>query len=1103
MKQSGPKQIRYGWPQTLIKLLRMMKLATFFLFIGCLQVSATAYAQKNSITLSLHDVSLEKAFTAIKQQSGYLFLYNNEKLSHVGKKITLNIKDATIDQVMKDCLKGLPLSYQIINNTIIIIPKPTMLNAIQPVAVQIPTDKVITGVVSDSATGQPLAGVTIKVEDKDIGTVTDHRGRFSLEVADDAVLEVSYLGYASKVILVNGRTTFDIALSATATGLNQLVVVGYGTQKKGDLTGAITAISTKAMQDRPNGQFGYAIEGKAPGVQVLRSSGQPQAGFSIRIRGTSSITSSSEPLYIVDGIPTESTNEINPGDIESISILKDAASAAIYGASGANGVVLITTKRGGNQKAKLSLNVYDGYATVWKHLKVLNSTQYKDLMNDMGQSLDWSRYTANTDWQKELFRTANTQNYQMSVSGGNEKTGFYVSGTWMKQDGVVITNTVNRANFRLNLDHKVNNIIKIGTSVAYDRWYDIGVSENSRNGSIMNAILGSPVIGVWSPNGKSYTTDPFKQDLDNPVALATGPEHNWTNYRFHGNAYAEITILPELKFKSKFGYEQYHGVYNSYADPYKTVDGRSFNGQASRSSSDNQYWIAENTLNYAKSFNQHAITALAGFISSKTVSSSSSISRHNFANPAITTVNGGSVIDGATSTTGERSTTAFISRVTYAYGDKYLAAANFRADASSVFGPENRWGYFPSFSVGWRISNENFFQDIHTVNDLKLRASWGRVGNGNIGAYSYLGTVAPSGSYVIGGNVVAGYLPESLDNLALKWETTQQTDIGLDLSLFNSRVILTADYYYKKTFGLLLNAPVPASSGYTSALKNIGDLRNKGLEFDLATRNIEGEFTWNSDFNISFNRNRVLNIAGGTIFDGPIDQRANASIVRAGLPLGSFYGYIAKGVDPKTGNMVYQMSDPDGLTTDDKTVIGNANPRFIYGFTNDFTYRQWSLTLFIQGVQGNDILNATRIFSEGMWEPRNQLATVLDRWTSPGQFTAVPREDLTNNTTDQPNYNSLISTRFIENGAYLRVKSLSLSYAFPATWINKISLSSLRLYVTAENLLTFTGYSGFDPEVSAFGVTSDGAETNNVAPGVDFGTYPQTRNVIFGLNVTF
>ena len=1067
-----------------------MKLLTIFILAGIAQANAKGYAQEK-FTFTMNSVPVKQIFKEIEKKSDFTIFYRQDQVD-LNKKVSIEANNFSIDQIMNKILRGQGVTYKIQGNIVILKPAGSELNVYDNL------NTAISGTVISATTKLPIPGVTVTEKFTQNGTATDNNGRFNISIKDkNAILVFHYVGYKEVEMSIGDQTEINITLEEENKVLDQVVVIGYGTQKKKDITSSISVVSSKALEDRPNTEFGYSLEGKAAGVQVIRSSGQPQSGFSIRIRGTSSITSGSEPLYIVDGVQTQSINEINPADIESFSILKDASAAAIYGSSGANGVVLITTKRGKNQKTALTFDAYNGYSKVMKHEPVLNSQQYETLMTEMGQSLDWTKYSANTDWQNELFRTANQQNYQLSVSGGNASTNFYMSGSIVKQDGVVISNTLNRENFKLNLDHKVNKFLKVGTSLSYNRWFDVDVSENSRNGSILNVILGSPIIGVWDSTRKKYTSDPFRLDLDNPVALAEGVIHNYTNQRLNGNVYVEANILPVLKFRSMFGYEQYNSVYNYYADPYKTTSGRSFNGQAELANNSNQYWISENTLNFAKAFNKHFITAVAGFIASKTTSSASDIRTHNFANPTITTVNGGSVIDGATGTTVQTSTTSFISRITYEYAEKYLLEANYRADASSVFGPQSRWGYFPSFSAGWRISKENFFRNITAINDLKLRGSWGIVGNSQIGPYAYLGTVAPSGSYVIGGNVVAGYLPVSLENPFLKWETTKQTDIGIDVATLNSRILFTADYYYKKTTGLLLNSPVPASSGYTTALKNIGDLQNEGTEFQLTSKNLVGNFKWNSDFNISFNRNKILNIAGGIIYDGPIDERGNTSIAKAGLPLGSFFGYVSKGVDPNTGNIIYQIADTtQGLQTSDQKVIGNANPKFIYGFTNDFSYKNWSLTLFIQGVQGNDILNATRIFTEGMWEPRNQSAVVLQRWTQPGQITNIPREDLTN-PNGNPHDNSLISTRYVENGSYLRIKSLSLAYNLPAQFLNKLKISRIRLYATAENLLTFTKYSGFDPEVSAFG------SSTNIAPGVDFGTYPQTRDVIFGLSVTF
>jgi TonB-linked SusC/RagA family outer membrane protein len=1083
-----------------------MKLAGFLIFICCMQASANGFAQR--VTLNEKNVPLEKVFLKLKKQTGYVFWFEDKTLQGA-KKVSISIKDATIDEALEACFKDQQLSYEMIGKTIVIKPGNHQKED-TATAMDLPPTGGIKGKIVNEA-GQPLPGATLTLINLNKSFVADAAGEFYIGELSTGKYElsVSFIGYrttTSTIEVMEGKTLdIQIKLSETANAINEVIVVGYGTQQKKDITGAVTAISSKVLEDRPNTQFGYSLEGKAAGVQVIRSSGQPQAGFSIRIRGTSTITSGSEPLYIVDGVPTASINEINPADIESFSVLKDAASAAIYGSFGANGVVLITTKRGKSGKTQMNFETYDGISSIWKRMDVLNASQYKELMTDMGQSQNWSQYTANTNWQDELFRTANQQNYQLSVSGGNEKTNFYLSGSYVKQDGVVISNTVNRANFKINLDHKINKIFKTGTSISYDRWYDVDVPENSRNGVIMNAILGSPVIGLWDANGEQYTTDPFRNDLDNPVALAAGAMHNYSNERFNGNVYIEANILNGLRLRSMFGFEKYNGTYNYYADPYKTVTGRGFNGQAEQTQNENQYWISENTINYAKTFGQHAITALGGYVVSKSNSTASDIITHNFANPDVTTVNGGSVVDHATATADAQTSVSFISRITYAFADKYLFSANMRADASSVFGPQNRWGYFPSFSAGWRISKEKFFEKINGINDLKIRGSWGIVGNNQIGAYSYLGTVAPSGSYVIGGNVVAGYLPVSLENPSLKWETTKQTDIGIDAAFLDSKILFTADYYHKKTTGLLLDAPVPASSGYTSALKNIGDLQNTGIEFQVSTKNIsKKDFEWSSDFNISFNKNKVLNIAGGTIYDGPIDERGNTSIVQAGLPLGTFYGYVAEGVNKKTGNMIYKMADKDaGLQTSDERVIGNANPDFYYGLTNNLQYKQWSLSIFIQGVQGNDIFNATRIYSEGLWEPRNQSTAVLRRWTKPGQVTDIPRQDLTNYTTPFANYNSLISSRFVEDGSYLRIKSLTLAYNFSPQLTSKFKIQKLRIYVTGENLLTLTGYSGFDPEVSAFSASYAGSQSNNAAPGVDFGTYPQTRDIIFGLSVGF
>lgn len=1076
-------------PRATIKFLLIMKLTVLLFLLSFIQASATLNAQK--ISIREHNVPIKIILKDIEKETGYTFFYDNFELD-LSRKISVDVKAGSIGDIIALCFNTQPVTYKIFEKNI-------LLKKEQPLqqTYNIKERVSVTGKVTDEK-GTPIAGASVKIKGSNKGVATGADGRFSLETDNDAILEITSVGYENKEVLVSSNTPLNIVLRQSYGVLDQLVVVGYGTQKKKDITGSVSTISSQALDDRPNVEFGYAIEGKAAGVQVIRSSGQPQAGFSIRIRGTSSITSGSDPLYIVDGVPTTSLSDINPADIESFSILKDAASAAIYGASGANGVVLITTKHGKSNRSVVNLEAYTGTSNIWRRPKVLDAKQYENLMDDMGESLDWTQYTANTNWADELFRTGVSQNYQASVSGGDDKTTYYLSGGFVKQNGVVIVNTLNRANVKLNLDHKISKVFKVGTNLSYNRWYDVAITENARNGVIMNSILGSPVIGIWNDNHTQYTSDPYYNDLDNPVGLATGNPPKWTNYRFQGNAYLEANILPELKFKTMFGYEQYHGILNTYEDPYKTTEGRNFKGKAELAQDNTEYWISENTLNYTKTFNKHSLNVLVGFVTSKTNTMSSDAVTENFANPNVTTIDGGSISPALpTGPYTSFSTVSFISRLEYNYAEKYLLTANFRSDASSVFGPDRRWGSFPSFSAGWRISKEKFFENVHTISDLKIRASWGKVGNSQIPAYSYLGLVNTNGAYVIGDKVVPGTNPSTLQNLDLKWETTKQTDIGIDLGMFSNRVLFTVDYYYKKTIGLLLNVPTPASSGYTSSIQNIGDLRNKGFDLELDTKNLNGKFKWNSSLNFSINRNKVLNIAGGTIYDGMIDERDNSSIVQAGLPLGSFYGYVAKGVDPNTGNMIYKMADTSaGLQTSDEEVIGNANPKFTYGFTNEFSYKNWSLTVFFQGVQGNDILDATRIYSEGMWQPRNQSTAVLRRWTTPGQITDIPRPDMNNDDEPQPYYNSLISSRFVENGSYIRLKSLSLAYNLSSAALQRLKIQNIKFYITSENLFTITKYKGLDPEVSAFGAS-------NTAPGIDFGTYPQTRDFVFGLTATF
>ncbi|NHN24735.1 TonB-dependent receptor [Flavobacterium jejuense] len=956
--------------------------------------------------------------------------------------------------------------------------------------------KTIKGKVTDK-NGLPIPGASVFIKNSKIGTNTDFNGLFELQINTDpkAILVISYVGMIEQEVPLGDETYITIALLDNVESLKEIIVIGYGTQKKSDLTGAVSVIDGDNFESRSTGQIGNLIQGQTTGVQVLTSSGKPSQGLSIRIRGTSSILSGSEPLYVVDGVPTTDTRSINPSDIESISVLKDAASAAIYGANGANGVVLITTKKGTTSKPKVSYDSYIGVSQVWKTLKVLNGEQYRDLMGELGLTTDWNTYNKNTDWQNEIFQDGYSFNNQFSFSGKTEGTNYYVSAGNIKQEGAVKSAELNRLNFKINLDQKINDWLSAGTRISYTKYSDIDVKDNTSvnsGGVLLGALTTPSVIGVYNANG-SFTSNPF-QNWENPLASTDGLEREYNNTRFLANLFFEAKFLKDFKFKTNYGIDNSNGVYESFLDPNRTGYGRAIKGQAIRTTNTTDYYIFDNTITYSKTIGNHKVEGLVGSVIQKFKFDNSNMETRNFASATITTPNGGSELIAATASKSEKSNTAFISRLNYSFNDKYLLTANFRADGSSVFGPNKRWGYFPSVSVGWKISNENFLRENTLISNLKVRASYGIVGNDQIRNYAYLGIIGSGANYPIGGSAQPGTYPGTIENFNLKWEESTQKNIGIDFSILNNRVQLTADAYIKNTKDLLLEAPLPTTTGFDRAVQNIGEVQNKGLELGLKTVNVDtNNFKWNSTFNISFNKNEVINLVGEELYLGDIAGRGGAILVKEGLPLGSFFGYVYGGVDPTSGNAYY--IDKNGASTfnpseDDRVIIGDANPDFIYSINNSFSYKGIGLQIFLQGTYGNDMLNATRIETEGMTDPKNQSIEVLNRWRQPGDITDIPRASFGN--TD----NSRLSTRFIEDASYLRFKAITLSYDFNQNTLEKLNLSNLRFYVTGENLITLTNYSGFDPEVNAFG-------GSNTVQGIDYGTYPQSRTILFGFNITF
>ncbi|MHB9141187.1 MAG: TonB-dependent receptor [Paludibacter sp.] len=1058
------------------------------LFLSFL-MAFNVFAQTNdkNISISFTDIPLSEAIKKIESISKYTFFYDAQKID-LKQKVSLNVKNLSMQLAITKLLANSNIKFEITNLQIALYQKDVKLS--QP-----NTFRKVTGVVTDEK-DEPIIGASVFIKGLKTGTVTDANGNFSLDAPDQSTLIISYIGYSPINYTLGTEKNVKITLEEDARKLDEVVVVGYGTQKKGNVTGAIATLSSKDFSERDNTSIGSSMQGKSAGVQVTMPTGKPQSGFSIRVRGTASINAGSEPLYVVDGIPTTDTKDINPSDVESMSILKDAASAAIYGSSGANGVVIITTKRGSVQKPVVEFDASYGTTSPINRIDVLNATQYKALMTEMGRTLDWSQYPYNTNWQDQVFRTGKLQNYQVSVRGGTEKAKYYFSGGIVSTEGIVQTNKVQRYNFKMNLDVNPTDWLKVGGSFASSSWEDVDVPESrssGQGGTILAMLNAAPITDIYNADG-TFTGNPFMTSFENPLANIYGSNNLHRNWSLLGNIYLEAEPVKNLILKTVLGMDHRNGKYEEFLDPYKTDWGRNNVGIAYETADMYNYLISQNTISYKATFNEkYNFSILAGMIASTANTESLSVSAKNFSSTAVQTVNGASIMLSMNSDKAIINNLSYISSLNFDYDNKYLLTANFRADGASNFGKNNKWGYFPSFSAGWRISQEDFLKDNTALSDLKIRAGWGQVGNSGIGAYASYGTMGAA-PYFMNGSLQSGKIPSTIDNTDLKWETTEQSNIGLDLAFFNYRLAFTVDAYYKLTKNLLYDYPLPLSTGYNTSVINIGSVLNKGLEFSVSSKNLVHDFKWNTDFNISFNKNMVLDVGNRDLMVGYIYGREEVSIIRAGYPLGTFWGYVSEGVDPQTGMIKYKGANSVGDVSDqNKEVIGDANPLFTAGLTNTFSYKGFDLSILFQSVYGNKIFNATRIDTEGMYNFYNQSTYVLKRWKIPGQITDIPKAIYGNMA------NSLVSSRFIEDGSYIRLKSVSLAYNVSASLLKKSRvIKELKCYVTAENLLTLTRYKGFDPEVSMYGNNGDNSE-QNAAIGIDYGTYPQPRNIIFGL----
>ncbi|WP_188315930.1 TonB-dependent receptor [Chitinophaga agrisoli] len=1111
-----------------------MKLTVVFLMLA-LGVYASGYSQQ--VTVSGKSLPLEKVFRMIEQQTGYAFFYNNVDIGKA-PAIDLSVRNVSLESALDQALNGQPLAYTILGRTIFIR------SAARPTAAAPTADNIkAQGVVVDATSGQPLVGVTVQVKGGTGGTTTDAAGKFSLSVPEGATLVVSYLGFGKQEVKATDGM-LRIALIATNTGLNQVVVIGYGTEKKKDLTGAIASVKAEDLTRTASNSFTTAIQGKVPGVFISQTGGAPGAAASVRIRGVGT-TGGNQPLYVVDGFPingdgmsvpgsssrVDGMSIVNPNDIASIEVLKDAAAAAIYGSRAANGVVLVTTKRGKEGKVDVNLNAYTGFTQLWRKPAFMNGEEFARMANELytnsgmtpnPQWADPASFGKGTDMIDEIFRTAPLQNYDLSFAGGSQNLRTRLSLGYTNQDGTMIGTAYKRYTARLTADLKANSRLSFGGTLAFAATDSKGQNTDAMQGGIFNlAQQFFPTLNrdsVFFGPGGYYT-----KDGDNPILKAASIDNRLRNYRFYGNVFGELEIVKGLKFRTSIGLDmnsnrasswEGQAVRGFYIHPRATLNERFDQGLTA---------LIENTLSYSRSFGDHNISAVIGQTAQSIKNGWISAAGNGFQNEALQVINGSDVSLRTASGTDTYATLAsYLGRVNYSYKSKYLLSASLRRDGSSNFGPNNKWGNFPAVSAGWRLSEETFMKPLaNVVSDLKIRGSWGQLGNDAIPAFGYLSTIR-SGSntdnYVFGAgaqNIVIGSTMTRPGNPDLKWEATEQTDIGLDASFLADRLYFTADYFVKNTKGMLISLPVSLEAGFQNApTVNGGQVQNSGIELLLGYRDDIGALHFDISGNVATLKNVVKSLGVGQPIVGPTlpGTAMTMTYTQAGQPIGYYRGYIVDGVyqtdaevdksfqpNAIAGDFRYRDVNGDKALTDaDKVKIGKPWPDFTYGLNLNATWKGFDLNLMLQGVAGNQIYHANKVSNYPMKYFNgngivNGVKDVLNHWTPGSGVNDQPGLKYTDANGNYVNASSF----FVENGDYMRLRNVVIGYALPASLLQKnpsAMLKSVRVYVSAQNLFTFTGYSGFDPEIG---------NTDPLNSGIDTGVFPQPRTFMVGINVGF
>lgn len=1001
---------------------------------------------------------------------------------------------------------------------------------------------VLVGRVIDERTKDPLPGAVVHILGTTHQVVADNNGEFSFLTGQrvPVTYQVTYTGYKSKEVPISSYGHVDILLEESNKALGDLLIVGYGTQRKSDLTGSVATVS-KNLLTQPSASFDNLLQGGVSGVSVTQSSGQPGSTATIRVRGGNSITFGNTPLYVIDGFIVYNDNDyvnsgatsgaavnalstINPSDIETVEVLKDASATAIYGARGANGVVIITTRRGKKGTNDVNYSTYFGQQSAAKKLPLMNAAQWASLINDVNVSDGAAKtYTdaqiaaagAGSDWQSAALRKGLEQNHELSVSGGDEKSRYLISGNYFDQDGILLNSGFKRYAGRVNYERNVSDRLKVtvnvfGSSSGQTELQGSAYGSIQFSNAFSTLLTTSPIVPIYNPDGSYYTKSPYLTTPTNPLQDITATTNQTNIVRTLGNFAAEYKILNDLTFKETIGADLLYTKQNYYAPSYTSV-GYPSSGVASIGTVTSTTWVNEHTLTYDHAFeDRHFLTVLAGYTTQAEKDEEAVTNAQKFPNNLTGYNNLGFAGTPVLGTSGGHTSVlnSYLGRVNYSYRHVYNVTISGRADGASVLGANHKWGFFPSLGLSWNINEEPFFRGLkETVSGLKLRLTGGQTGNSAVPPYSSLAVLGAS-NYYFNSTLVTGTAPTQLANPNLKWETTTQYDAGVDVGFFNNRVNLVADAYYKKTTDLLLNVPLPLYTGYATELENVGSVSNKGFEVSIRTDNIRRRtFSWTSNLVFATNRNKILSLGQGTSSYFPLAPTGQVSpvIVAVGLPVGAFWGYntrgllsasdLAKGV-PTLSGVPQQQGDTryvdyngDGkITTADKHYLGSAQPKYTYGFSNTFTYKRFDLSFLFQGSYGNKIFNLLQQTLERPTLSLNASAKLVDRWSPSNPDGTVARA------TDSPV--PQVTDRYIENGSYVKLKNLSLGYSFAGSAASRIHAKQLRLYVSAQNLFTITRYTGYDPEANFY----DG---DNTKAGVDYGIYPPTRTFLAGLNITF